>query len=191
MELLQILHKIYARKESELFRDPVPHEELGLTDYLDIIKRPMCLNMVRSRLEGKGERYKSMEEAAVDIRLIWRNALLYNLSGSKVYNIALQLSDFWESLYTKLNEADADRPPSVEHMQAFVEKCYRLTQEELGALLNRLDQMCPMCLIKVRLLNLGYCLYVTSILDDQRSEANECEVNVDLMTGSAFREAER
>ena len=158
VELLQILHKIYARKESDLFREPVPHEELGLTDYLDIIKRPMCLNMVRNKLEGKGERYKSMEEAAADVRLIWRNALLYNLSGSKVYNIALQLSDFWESLYSKINETDADRPPSVELMQTFVEKCYRLTQEELGALLTRLEQICPMCLIKVRSLNLGYYL---------------------------------
>ena len=148
-ELLQILQKIYARKEADLFRDPVPHEELGLTDYLEIIKRPMCLNAVRSRREGRGERYKSIEEAAADIRLIWRNALLYNLSGSKVYNIALQLSDLWESLYAKVPNSDADRPPSVESMQAFVEKCYRLTQEELGTLLNRLEQICPMCLIKV------------------------------------------
>ena len=30
-EMMLIVSKLFARKDSELFRDPVPYEELGLT----------------------------------------------------------------------------------------------------------------------------------------------------------------
>ena len=112
----------------------------------------MCLANVRRRLEGRAERYRSIEECAFDIRLIFRNAMLYNVPGSKVFNIAQTLNDFWESLYAKVAGNDLDRPPSVEDMQAFAEKCHRLTSDELGVLLLKLDKDCPMCLIKVNFL---------------------------------------
>lgn len=149
-DFLQIVVKLYNRKDAELFRDPVPHEELGLVDYLEVVKKPMALANVRNRLEGKGERYKSMEECAFDMRLIWRNAIVYNTPGSKVFSIAQTLSDTWENLYSKIAPNDSDKPPSVQEMQAFADKCHRLTNEELGALLHRIDKECPMCLIKVQ-----------------------------------------
>jgi hypothetical protein len=36
--ILKIVTKIIARKDSEIFREPVPWEEIGLTDYLQIVK---------------------------------------------------------------------------------------------------------------------------------------------------------
>jgi hypothetical protein len=108
------------------FRDPVPHEVLGLTDYTDIIKKPMCLNTVRGRLEARGERYRNIDEAAFDIRLIWRNSMLYNLPGSKVYVLAQQLSAAWEREYALIARNDADKPPSVEDMQLFAGTSTRL-----------------------------------------------------------------
>ncbi len=36
--ILKIVTKIIARKDSEIFREPVPWEEIELTDYLQIVK---------------------------------------------------------------------------------------------------------------------------------------------------------
>lgn len=130
----------------------------------------MALNNIRSRLEAKAEKYKSIEDCANDVRLVWRNAMLYNAPGSKVYVIAQQLSEFWEALYAKVTPNDPNRPPTVDEMQTFAEKCHQLNQDELGTVIAKLDKDCQMCLIK-------------------KPEQNELEVNVDLMTGSAFRDA--
>jgi hypothetical protein len=135
----------------------------------------MCLNQVKNRLEGRTERYKSADDAAIDVRLIWKNCLRYNMPGTKIYSLALALSDTWESMYsaTKLSTvSDSEKPPTIEDMMAFAEKCHRLTPEELGVLLTRLDQQ-------------GYASNPLV----KRTDVNECEINVDLMTGAVFKEA--
>jgi hypothetical protein len=50
--------------------------------------------------------------------------------------------------------------------------CYKLETDDLGALMQLLEAKCPSCLVK-------------------KKETNEVEVNVDLISGKAFREAER
>jgi hypothetical protein len=51
--------------------------DLGLTDYPEIIKRPMDLASVRKSL-AKGK-YKKYEDFFKDIQLIWDNCKQYNI----------------------------------------------------------------------------------------------------------------
>ena len=45
-EFSRILGKIIARKDSEVFREPVDWETLGISDYPEIVKHPMDLSTV-------------------------------------------------------------------------------------------------------------------------------------------------
>mmetsp|Transcript_16504 Transcript_16504/g.15830 ORF Transcript_16504/g.15830 Transcript_16504/m.15830 type:complete len:199 (+) Transcript_16504:106-702(+) len=165
--ILKIVTKIIARKDSEIFREPVPWEEIGLTDYLQIVKVPMDLGTVHERIRRK--QYETINDCATDMRRIWSNAMMYNIPGSKVYTSAKSLSEVWELSYVEIVTDDIDRPPSVEEMNTWVGDCHSLTAEELGKVLVKLEQSCPQSLIK-------------------KSDCNEVEVNVDLVTGKAFRE---
>lgn len=51
--IAKIVNKIAARKDSDVFRDPVPWEEYGLVDYLHIVKIPMDLGTVSEKLRRK------------------------------------------------------------------------------------------------------------------------------------------
>lgn len=167
VEVLKILNKILAKRESELFREPVDWESLGLVDYLVIIKTPMDLGTVRKRLE-RGE-YRKMEDCAADIRLIWANSMLYNVPGSLVYNRAKTLSDYWETQWASFCKDDVERPPTTEDMQTWAENCHKISQDDLGKILSILESICPQSLVK-------------------KYDSNEVEVNVDLIGGKTFRE---
>jgi hypothetical protein len=70
----------------EPFREPVDWQALGLFDYPQVVKKPMDLGLIKKKLnEGK---YKTIHDAADDIRLIWKNCLAYNADGSDFYNLA-------------------------------------------------------------------------------------------------------
>ena len=121
-----LLGKISARKDAEFFHDPVPWEELGLFDYLQVIQQPMDLSTVRTKLFS-GE-YKSVIEAADDMRLIFSNAMTYNLPGSKVYNCAKSLGNVFENNFNQLQRKVAEnkkKPANIEDMSVWIEKCHR------------------------------------------------------------------
>jgi hypothetical protein len=134
-DMSKIIARIFAKRDSELFREPVPHIELGLTDYLTVVKTPMDLGTVRSKLESHG--YKNEGECAEDIRLIWYNAMLYNAPGAAVYIKAKTLSEYWEAQWATFctGPVDVNRPPSAQELQQFAENCYRISPDELGQVL--------------------------------------------------------
>ena len=74
----------------EMFRDPVPWEALGLVDHLSVEDA-----YGPGHGEGKAEQWQYMneDECVADIRLIWHNAMLYNV----VYVKAKSLSEAFES----------------------------------------------------------------------------------------------
>jgi hypothetical protein len=65
---------------SEWFREPVDHENLGLVDYLQVIKEPQDLGTISKKLERN--QYMSPEDYARDVRLVWQNAITYNSATS-------------------------------------------------------------------------------------------------------------
>jgi hypothetical protein len=84
-EMLKILLSIMSRRESFAFREPVDWKGLGLTDYLDIVKKPMDLGTIKNKIETN--EYESAEDIANDIRLVWTNCMLYNRDGSEVSSL--------------------------------------------------------------------------------------------------------
>ena len=68
-EMLKIITKLLSRRDSELFREPVKWKELGLVDYVEVIKTPMDLGTIKKKLDAK--EYLKKENCASDIRLVW------------------------------------------------------------------------------------------------------------------------
>ena len=81
-DMLKIVIGLLSRKESGIFREPVDHKALRLTDYPELIKQPRDLGTIKKNIEeGK---YKDPQSVAKDIRLVWSNCMVYNRDGSEV-----------------------------------------------------------------------------------------------------------
>ncbi|XP_043699535.1 transcription factor GTE4-like [Telopea speciosissima] len=93
-----LLAKLMKHKHGWVFNTPVDVKGLGLHDYYTIIKHPMDLGTVKSRLLKN--RYKSPWEIAEDVRLTFRNAMTYNPKGQDVYVMAEQLLKIFEDNWT-------------------------------------------------------------------------------------------
>ncbi|KAF5180877.1 Transcription factor gte4 [Thalictrum thalictroides] len=89
-----LLSRLMKHKHGWVFNTPVDVKGLGLHDYFDIIKHPMDLGTVKSRLNTI--MYKSPVEFAADVRLTFSNAMTYNPKGQDVHIMAEQLSHIFE-----------------------------------------------------------------------------------------------
>ncbi|KAJ4781983.1 Transcription factor GTE4 [Rhynchospora pubera] len=89
-----LLSKLMKHKFGWVFNKPVDPVALGLHDYLTIIKHPMDLGTIKTRLSKNW--YKSPREFAEDVRLTFRNAMTYNPKGQDVHFMAEQLNQVFE-----------------------------------------------------------------------------------------------
>ncbi|XAR49561.1 hypothetical protein NMG60_11032809 [Bertholletia excelsa] len=76
---LLLIDKLMKHKHGWVFNVPVDPQALGLHDYFDIIKNPMDLGTVKSRLIKNW--YKTPGQFAEDVRLTFNNAMTYNPKG--------------------------------------------------------------------------------------------------------------
>ncbi|KAK1324890.1 Transcription factor GTE4 [Acorus calamus] len=100
-----LLSKLMKHKHGWVFNKPVDVKALGLHDYYTIIKHPMDLGTIRSRLSKNW--YKSPKEFAEDVRLTFRNAMTYNPKGQDVHAMAEVLSNVFEERWVEI-EAEYD-----------------------------------------------------------------------------------
>ncbi|XP_022988748.1 transcription factor GTE7-like [Cucurbita maxima] len=98
----QILNKLMKQKYGSIFNKPVDVVGLRLHDYYDIVKRPMDLGTVKSKLAKN--LYDSPLDFAEDIRLTFNNAMLYNPKGHDVHVLAEQWSVKFEELFRTVSE---------------------------------------------------------------------------------------
>ncbi len=103
-----LTHQTYNRKG--WFNVPVDASALGLKDYNIIVKRPMDLGTIKKSLLTNV--YHSHVEVARDIRLVFRNACLYNPPRHPVHEAAKQLLDYFEDAYAIILSKNA--APQVE-----------------------------------------------------------------------------
>lgn len=89
-----LLQRLMKHKHGWVFNEPVNAKLLGLHDYHDIIKHPMDLGTIKSRLAQNF--YKTPGEFAEDVRLTFHNAMTYNPKGQDVHVMAELLSDIFE-----------------------------------------------------------------------------------------------
>ncbi|KAL9686527.1 hypothetical protein QQ045_023987 [Rhodiola kirilowii] len=97
-----ILTKLMKHKQGWIFNAPVDAVGMGLHDYFQIVKNPMDLGTIKTKM-GKGL-YTTPMEFAADVRLTFKNALLYNPKGHDVYLIAEQLLAYFEGMFRSVSE---------------------------------------------------------------------------------------
>jgi len=95
-----------AHKYAWPFLQPVDPIKLCIPDYFDIVKQPMDLGTVKKQLENGN--IDSPATFAQLIRLIWRNALLYNHATSDIGIMAKTLGDCFEEKFVKLPQASTE-----------------------------------------------------------------------------------
>lgn len=98
-----ILKELSSKKYSSCawpFYSPVDAEALALHDYHDIIKRPMDLGTVKTKLDNR--EYKSAAEFADDVRLIFRNCYRYNPADQYIVALGQKLQGVFEMRFAKI-----------------------------------------------------------------------------------------
>lgn len=92
-----LVQKLMKHTYGWVFNKPVDVKGLNLHDYFEIIKHPMDLGTVKTRLNKNW--YKSPREFAEDVRLTFHNAMTYNPKGHDVHTMAEQLLQMFEETY--------------------------------------------------------------------------------------------
>jgi len=112
-----LLQKLKKHPPAAPFLFPVDVKALGLIDYNDVVSEPMDLNTVENKL--KSGQYASVNLFAADIRKIWNNAFLYNIKGSPIYQMTVEMSTYFEKIFrdienVKFNDTVRDLEKKVE-----------------------------------------------------------------------------
>ncbi|XP_015165993.1 transcription factor GTE10-like isoform X2 [Solanum tuberosum] len=89
-----VLSRLMSHQHGWVFNHPVDVVKLKIPDYFTVIKQPMDLGTIRSKLHS-GE-YSSPLQFADDVRLTFKNAMTYNPPGNDVHIMAQTLLKFFE-----------------------------------------------------------------------------------------------
>jgi len=92
----ELVDKSTNRPHCRMLLSPVRPLEDGCSDYLDVIREPMDLGTIRHRLET-GSFYETMGDVAADMRLTFKNALMYNEEGSTIFKWASDALQMFEA----------------------------------------------------------------------------------------------
>ncbi|XP_049820910.1 bromodomain-containing protein 3-like isoform X4 [Aethina tumida] len=106
----EILKELFSKKHSSYgwpFYQPVDAQLLGLHDYHDIIRKPMDLGTVKQKMDNR--EYRTAQEFAADVRLIFTNCYKYNPSDHDVVAMARKLQDVFEVKFAKIPEEPVNR----------------------------------------------------------------------------------
>ncbi len=93
----EILKELFSKKHAGYawpFYKPVDTSVPNLADYRKIIKTPMDLGTIKTKMESRD--YASAAEFAADVRLIFTNCYKYNPSDHEVVAMARKLQDVFE-----------------------------------------------------------------------------------------------
>ncbi|TKY63117.1 Transcription factor GTE8 [Spatholobus suberectus] len=103
-----LLKRLMNHQYGWVFNTPVDVVKLNLPDYFSIIKRPMDLGTIKSKIAAGA--YAGPLEVADDVRLTFSNAMTYNPPGNDVHVMADTLNKFfelrWKAIEKKLPRSD-------------------------------------------------------------------------------------
>lgn len=86
--VISAIDTISTEKGAEAFMYDVEHRKLKLVKYLDIVRQPLCLHIVRHRLENN--MYLNYNVALFELERIFINCLMFNQKGADIYITAQQ-----------------------------------------------------------------------------------------------------
>ena len=99
----EIIKEMFSKKHSAYawpFYKPVDTEQLDLHDYKQVIKKPMDLGTVKTKMENR--EYSSPAAFAIDMRLIFTNCYKYNPPDHDVVAMARKLQDVFEMRFARI-----------------------------------------------------------------------------------------
>nr|XP_042899942.1 bromodomain-containing protein 3 isoform X2 [Parasteatoda tepidariorum] len=129
-----VLKELFAKKHGGYawpFYKPVDVKLLNIHDYYDVIKCPMDLGTVKSKLEDRV--YKTPAEFAADVRLIFTNCYKYNPPDHEVVAMARKLQDVFEMRFAKMPDepSPSDITPPVPQVKEEIRS--RTSSESSGS----------------------------------------------------------
>lgn len=109
-----LLKKLMSHHHAGLFITPVDVDKLNIPDYFTIIKHPMDLGTVKSKLTSGT--YSTPSEFSADVRLTFRNAMTYNPPDNCVYGMADTLSKFFEVRWKPIQKKSSGTKSQPSHL---------------------------------------------------------------------------
>lgn len=104
----ELIHNEYGY----LFNAPVDWVALDIPTYPEIIKNPMDLGTIMTRL--KSGHYTQLAAFLADVQLVWDNAKLFNAPKTFVHDVALRLEKIW---HRKKDVLKKERKKALLHQQ--------------------------------------------------------------------------
>ncbi|CAD8135075.1 unnamed protein product [Paramecium pentaurelia] len=92
----KIIAQIWKAKGAYFFHKPVDQEEFHITDYFDIVKKPMDFGTIKNKLNVNA--YKNIREFHTDMLLVFDNCGLYNGTQSAIGQIGVNIRNEYLSL---------------------------------------------------------------------------------------------
>jgi len=112
----QLVKSLMKRSQGVHFSRPVEWKKMGLLDYPKLIKEPMDLGTVSERIVKPY--YQRLEHFVNDVRLVWKNAFIFNAPDSLYFKAAKTLSDVFEKRVEELEkEAESVNAPDLGTME--------------------------------------------------------------------------
>ena len=76
-----------------------------LPDYYEVIRKPVDIDKIRSRI--RSNRYRNLDDLEADFMLLCKNAQIYNVEGSTIYEDSIVLQSVFTNARERL-EKDGD-----------------------------------------------------------------------------------
>ncbi|CAK85479.1 unnamed protein product (macronuclear) [Paramecium tetraurelia] len=85
----KIIAQIWKAKGAYFFHKPVDQKEFHITDYFEIVKKPMDFGTIKNKLNVNA--YKNFREFHADMLLVFDNCVLYNGNQSAIGQIGVSI----------------------------------------------------------------------------------------------------
>lgn len=141
-----ILKEMFSKKHAGYawpFYKPVDTEMLDLHDYLEVIKTPMDLGTMKTKMESRA--YSSATEFAADMRLIFTNCLKYNPPEHEVVQMAKKLQEVFEARFAKIGDGSLQGGQESEDSDDERERKLLTLQKQLAHMEEQLSALIDEC----------------------------------------------
>ncbi|KAL2515087.1 Transcription factor GTE10 [Forsythia ovata] len=194
-----LLNRLMTQKNALIFNSPVDIVAFNIPDYFNVIKHPMDLGTIKTKLLSG--RYSSPEEFAANVRLTFKNAMTYNPPGHHVHHTAEKMNKLFEVRWKQIEKKipvtmDASMPskagaimeaktpsmpPSKKQKTTFTEN--KVKQEPIKPLMSNVEKRKLEAELEMWLEELPED--IINILKENTlngSQVNEDEITIDLDT---------